>query len=68
MVEEKQWFQSKTIWGGLIAATASLAGVFGISVDFVAQTELTDALVQLAGAVGALFAIYGRLSATEVIS
>jgi len=68
MMDEKQWYQSKTIWGALLAVTASLFGAFGISIDTGVQNELSDALIQLIGAVGAIAAIYGRFSATNIIS
>jgi len=68
MVEEKAWFQSKTIWGSLLAVCAALASTIGISVDEVTQQGIADALVQLIGAFGALTAIYGRITATDVIS
>ena len=68
MVEEKNWYESKTIWGALIAVAASVTGAMGLSIDVGAQSDLADALVQLVGAIGAMVAIYGRLSATDIIS
>lgn len=68
MVEEKYWYESKTIWGALLAVGASIMGALGITIDAVAQTDLADALIQLIGAVGAMVAIYGRLSATDIIA
>ncbi len=68
MVEEKSWYESKTIWGALIAVAASVTGAMGLSIDVGAQSDLADALVQLVGAIGAMVAIYGRLSATDIIS
>ncbi|MEM7214834.1 MAG: hypothetical protein AAF423_04760 [Pseudomonadota bacterium] len=68
MIEEKDWYMSKTIWGSMIAVAASLSGGLGISLDTQSQAELADAIIQVIGAMGAIFAIYGRLNATEVIS
>ena len=68
MVDEKPWFMSKTIWGSLISVAAAFTATLGISLDQAAQSEITDALVQLIGAAGALIAIYGRLTATDIIS
>lgn len=68
MVEEKQWYQSKTIWGALLAVGASFVSTLGISIDASTQNDLADAMIQLIGAIGAMTAIYGRLSATEIIS
>jgi len=68
MIEEKPWYLSRTIWGSLIEVAAALGSILGISLDQATQTELADIVVQLAGAAGALVAIYGRLAATEIIS
>ena len=68
MVDEKPWFMSKTIWGSLISVAAAFPATLGISLDQAAQSEIADALVQLIGAAGALIAIYGRLTATDIIS
>ena len=68
MVDEKPWFMSKTIWGSLISVAAAFTATLGISLDPSAQGEIADALVQLIGAAGALIAIYGRLTATDIIS
>ena len=68
MVDEKPWFMSKTIWGSLISVAAALVSTLGISLDGAVQVAITDAIVQMIGAAGALLAIYGRLAATDVIS
>lgn len=68
MVDEKPWYLSKTIWGSLISVAAALAGLAGITLDPVAQNAIAEAVVQLVAAAGALLAIYGRLSASEVIA
>ena len=67
MMEEKPWYNSKTIWGALIAVGASLSGFMGLALDPVTQSDLADALLQLVGGIGAIVAIYGRLMATDRI-
>ena len=67
MVEEKPWYMSKTIWGSLVSVAAALAGAFGIAIDAQSQLAIADAAVQIVAAAGALIAIYGRLTATQVI-
>ncbi len=67
MIDEKPWYLSKTIWGSLISVAAAFTGMIGLSLDAAAQVQIADALVQMVGAAGALLAIYGRLSATQVI-
>jgi hypothetical protein len=59
----KVWYQSKTVWGGLIAVGASLLQVAGIELGADVKADLADLAVTLAGAAGGLFAIYGRVAA-----
>ncbi len=68
MVDEKPWYESKTIWGSLVAVAAALTATLGVNLDALTQADLAGVLVQIAGAVGSLVAIYGRLSATDIIS
>ncbi len=68
MVDEKNWYESRTIWGALVAVLTSLAGGFGLNIDASVQGELADSIVQLVGALGAMVAVYGRLGATRVIN
>lgn len=62
------WADAKTVWGGLVAVGAAVAGSMGVTIDPGTQNDLADAIVRLAGALGGLVAIYGRLSATDIIS
>lgn len=68
MVDEKPWFMSKTIWGSLIAVIAALVTSIGITIDGTTQSAIAESAVQLVGALSSIFAIYGRLSATDIIS
>jgi hypothetical protein len=68
MVDEKPWYLSKTIWGSLVAIAAAIASAFGMPLGGDLQAQLVEALLQVAGAVGGLVAIYGRLTATDIIS
>jgi len=68
MSDSKNWYQSKTIWGALIAIVASVLQASGDSIDAGAQTQIVDGLVSLSGAMGGLVAIYGRLSAERRVS
>lgn len=65
MQDMKQWYLSKTVWGALIAILASLAQAAGIQLDPGTQGAMADHLVALAGAIGGLVAIYGRLTADK---
>ena len=52
----------------LISVAAAFTGMIGITLDAGDQSQIAEAMVQIVGALGALMAIHGRLSATEVIS
>ena len=68
MNEEKQWYKSKTIWGGLVAFASAMAGLFGIDIDAASGDALALALANSAAAIGAAIAIIGRLDAVKTIS
>jgi uncharacterized membrane protein len=63
----KAWYQSKTIWGALIAIAAPLAQVIGLQLSADMQGELADIAVTFAGAIGGLLALYGRVVASTPI-
>lgn len=65
MLDVKPWYQSKTVWGALIAIAAPLLGRAGLEVGGAEQAQIADALTTLAGTVGGLLALYGRLTATK---
>ena len=66
-MNEKAWYTSKTVWGGLIAVGAAIAGGFGVVVDADTQGQIADLVVVGVGAVGGLIAIYGRVKAGKII-
>jgi hypothetical protein len=67
----KNWYESKTIWGGIITAVCGLLAVCGHVIPSASQSALTDSATQIATAiatvVGSALAIYGRLKADKVI-
>lgn len=67
MDESKPWFMSRSVWGALVAIAAGIGGTFGIMIAEQDQATLTDAILQIAGAVGAVVALYGRLSASQIL-
>lgn len=67
MLDIKPWYQSKTVWGALIAAGAPLLKHFGLEFGLAEQGDLADALAALAGAAGGMLAVYGRVTATRPI-
>ncbi len=67
MLNEKAWYQSKTIWGALVSILASLLAGFDVHLDPAVRQEAVDAFYQASAVIGALVAIYGRLSAETAI-
>ncbi len=67
MLDVKQWYQSKTVWGAMIAMAAPLLKHVGVEMGLAEQADLADALATLAGALGGVLAIYGRVKATRPI-
>jgi hypothetical protein len=67
MEDDKQWYMSKTVWGALLALGASVLQFTGIQVGAVDQSTIADSAVSIAGAVGSLIAVYGRVTATSTI-
>ncbi|MBA4783829.1 MAG: hypothetical protein H2045_11515 [Rhizobiales bacterium] len=65
MTETKPWYLSRAVWGALIAIAASIAATFGILLGEQDQASLTEAILQISGAIGALVALYGRLVASR---
>lgn len=68
MDESKDWYRSKTIWGALLAVGASLVQFMGVEVSPGDQMVIADSAVSIAGAIGGLLAVYGRLTAKTAIN
>lgn len=63
----KKWYQSKAVWGGLIAVLAAVAGYFGYDVGVEDQQALVDGLIAIVGGAGGVLAVYGRVKADSSI-
>ncbi|PKA40345.1 hypothetical protein N2599_03795 [Rhizobium sullae] len=59
MDDLKYWYHSKTIWGALISAAAHLGCI--------RRASTFQPIVNIAGAIGGLLAVHGRLTATLAI-
>ncbi|MEL6504162.1 MAG: hypothetical protein AAFO61_06670 [Pseudomonadota bacterium] len=68
MIEEKNWYRSRTIWGSLIAVAAALGSLLGVEIDTDTQTVILEAALQLVTILGSIYAVFGRLSATKTIA
>lgn len=68
-METKPWYQSKTVWGSVLAVAAALSGpLFGTHLDAGMQGDLADWLASAGAVIGAGLALYGRLTAKHVIA
>jgi hypothetical protein len=67
MDDVKGLFASKTFWGALVAGLASILGIWGKELSPEDQTRLVELGAALVGALGALLAIVGRVTATKTI-
>lgn len=71
-METKSWYASKTIWGLLITAAATVLQLFGVAdISSTEQGSIADSLVNFSTAagqiVGIILAIVGRVKATGPI-
>lgn len=67
MNDFKNILASKTVWGGLIAVAAGLAGIFGYTIGAEDQVAIVEAVTAIGSAIGGAIAIYGRIKATKKI-
>ena len=67
MEDTKKWYMSKSVWGGMIAVAAAVAGAFGFSIGAEEQSILAESAVAVAGVVGAVVAVVGRVKASKKI-
>ena len=51
MEENKLWWQSRAVYGGLVAVAAGVAGVMGYAIDQDAQNGIVELLVGIAGGI-----------------
>lgn len=68
MTDEKKWYTSKSIWGGIVTVLALALTAFGYGIGADDQAALVDYAVSIGGAVGGLLAIYGRIKASKKVS
>ena len=64
----KNWYASKGIWGGLIAAAAPIVGgLLHVSITGDDVNTAMGYVSEIVGAAGGLLAVYGRVKATKQI-
>lgn len=67
-MQQKKWYQSKTMWGAIVAMLAMALKQFGFA-DIAAadQQELTNMIMTGVGLFGGGLAMYGRATASATI-
>ena len=64
MEDNKKWYTSKGVWGGVAAVVAGALGIFGFATGPAFLEEAAELGVAVGGLIGGGLAIYGRLKAT----
>lgn len=67
MENEKNWYQSKAVWGALVAIGASLAQYGGVDLGMSDQGQVVESVTAITGAIGGLVALYGRITAKKAL-
>ena len=67
MTQTEKWYQSKTIWGSIIAVVALVLGMFGYEISVSDQLVITEGIIALAGIAGGFLAVFGRVTASKKI-
>ena len=67
MDDVKKWYQSRSVWGGIVALVAAICGLLGIQIDAATHEALIVSLANGAAAIGAAVAIFGRLAAQKTL-
>lgn len=66
--EAKGIFESRTVWGALIAIACTGAGAaLHVTISQADQNQILNLVMDLIGVAGSALAIYGRISATHKI-
>ena len=67
MEDQKPWYMSKTILASIVTVIALIAGGFNLTIDVQTQGEAVELVSVVVGVIGSVFAIYGRVKASETI-
>lgn len=66
-MESKPFWQSRTLWGGVMMFAVSVAGTLGWEIPYGAEA-LTDAIMTIVGTVGAILVAVGRMNASKQLT
>jgi anti-sigma-K factor RskA len=67
--DSKVWWQSKGMWGGIVAIVASvIAIVLHRTISDAQQAQIVDLIFSVVTALSGVLAVYGRASATQEVT
>ncbi len=64
----KVWWQSKSVWGSIVALAAGAATLAGLKLDAALQDQLAELIVGAANIAGGVLAWYGRARAQNALT
>ena len=64
----KAWWQSKTVWGSIIALLAGVATLAGLKLEATLQDQLAELLTGAGELVAGALSWYGRYKATQALA
>ena len=67
MTATKSLFASTTVWGGIVAVAAAVLGFLGYTFSEPDQAQVVEWIGSMAGMVGGVVAIVGRVRASKRI-
>ena len=68
-MEEKKWYASRGVWGGLVTVVAGAAGaIWGFEFSAENQEATVSAIIGIVTAVSGAFAVYGRVKASAKLT
>jgi hypothetical protein len=65
---EKPWYLSKTIWASIVTILLSCSSFVEVPATGVDQGPLSDIITQFITALSGIVALFGRVSATTLIT
>lgn len=62
-MDEKIWWKSRGVWGGVVAMLAGIAAALGYGLSEGVQGDIVELILGIAGVVGGGVAVWGRIKA-----
>jgi hypothetical protein len=66
-MDSKPWYQSKTIWGAVIATIVSTLHLLGVDLPSDVSVSLPDQIISTVGLIGSILAIIGRFTVKKPV-